>query len=221
MHLLRSEISPRREKNKLWNYCPMSSNKSFKTHCIILQAARDIVRTEGIDHLSMDRVAQRAAVSKGAVMYHFPSKRALQAALLQDYAEHMTLEQRRHEALFEGSPLETLIPGYVEWFKSFAADNRGWSAVGVQLLGQQAKNPELLKPVSDWYDALYARLEKLPAKQRARMLMAVMTLEGLFFVKKFGLGHMDEKHCREILNLILELTGSSTVSRAQEKQAPQ
>lgn len=164
------------------------------------------MRKEGIDRLSMDRVAQQAGLSKGAVMYHFPSKRSLQAALLEDYAEHMDEELHRHEALFEGTSIEKLMAGYIEWFRSFARDNHGWSAVGVQLLGQQALDPELIKPVSDWYNRLYAKFDKLPPKQRAKFLTALMALEGLFFVHKFGVGELGSERTREILKTIAETT---------------
>ncbi len=189
----------------------MPSNKAIKTNAAILKAAREIVRNEGIDNLSMDRVAKQAGLSKGAVMYHFPTKRALQAALLEDYAEHMDSELHRHEALFDGAPLEKLFAAYVAWFESFAHDNHGWSAVGVQLLGQQALDPELLKPVSDWYDHIYARLDKLPAKQRTKLLTAMMALEGLFFVHKFGVGHLDPARTQDVLKLIGEMTGTAGI----------
>lgn len=194
----------------------MPSNKAIRTNAAILQAAREIVRKEGIDRLSMDRVAQQAGLSKGAVMYHFPSKRSLQAALLEDYAEHMDEELHRHEALFEGTSIEKLMAGYIEWFRSFARDNHGWSAVGVQLLGQQALDPELIKPVSDWYNRLYAKFDKLPPKQRAKFLTALMALEGLFFVHKFGVGELGSERTREILKTIAETTSvADFVARAQ------
>ncbi len=196
----------------------MPSNKAIKTNAAILKAAREIVRTEGIDRLSMDRVAQKAGLSKGAVMYHFTTKRALQAALLEEYAEHMDSELHRHEAMFEGAPLEKLMAGYIEWFRSFARDNHGWSAVGVQLLGQQARDPELIKPVSDWYDRIYARLDKLPARQRTRFLTALMALEGLFFVHKFGVGHLGAERTQDILKFIAEATGTETTERRPEPQ---
>lgn len=178
----------------------MSSPKAIKTYASILEAARDILRQDGIERLSMDRVAERAGMSKGAVMYHFPTKRALQSALIQDYAEHMDEGLKTHEAKFKGRPEETLIPAYVEWFKSFCADKNGWASVGVQLLGQQAIDPELLKPISDWYQKLYDRIEALPENTRTEMLTAVMAMEGLFFVRKFGLGTIDAQRLEAVLN---------------------
>ncbi|MDO4937718.1 MAG: TetR/AcrR family transcriptional regulator [Sutterellaceae bacterium] len=191
----------------------MSSTKALRTNSNILQAARDVLRTEGIERLSMDRVAAKAGVSKGAVMYHFPTKRALQAALIQDYADHLDSGLKKHEAMFEGSAEEVLIPAYIEWFKSFSTDNNGWASVGVQILGQQAMDPELLKPISDWYQKLYTRIEQLPEKQRTPMLMAVMTMEGFFFVHKFGLDTMNEELKESVLKALAELTATTTVAR--------
>lgn len=193
----------------------MSSPKAIRTNSTILQAARDVLRTEGIEHLSMDRVAERAGVSKGAVMYHFPTKRALQSALIQDYAEHLESGLKAHEAQFKGDPIETLIPGYIQWFNDFSTDNNGWASVGVQLLGQQAMDPELLKPISDWYQKLYARIEKLPSKHRSKMLMAVMTMEGFFFVRKFGLDSMNQERRTEVMNLLLKITGTDEVPKSE------
>ena len=195
----------------------MSSPKATRTYSNIIQAAREILRTKGIEYLSMDRVALKAGVSKGAVMYHFPSKMALQAALIQDYAEHMESGLRSHEAMFEGSPSETLVPGYIQWFKSFSADNNGWASVGVQLLGQQAVTPELLKPIYDWYQKLFARIEQLPEKQRTKMLMAVMAMEGFFFVRKFGLDSMNLKQRDKVLDLLLDLTETNKVALKASK----
>ena len=74
------------------------SLKAQKTKADLLKAARAVLLSGGIARLSMDRVAEQAGVSKGAIMYHFPTKRALQAALIEDYAEHLDRELRRHEA---------------------------------------------------------------------------------------------------------------------------
>ena len=97
---------------------PMSSEKALRTRAAIIAAARGIILKEGIGALTMDRAAQAAGMSKGACMYHFKNKRALHAALIEDYAAHLDGQMKRHEALFEGRPDETLVPGFVEWFKT-------------------------------------------------------------------------------------------------------
>lgn len=50
------------------------------TKAAILQAVTRIVADEGADALTIEEVAQRAAISKGGVLHHFPSKEALLVA---------------------------------------------------------------------------------------------------------------------------------------------
>ena len=140
----------------------MSSEKALRTRAAIIAAARGIILKEGIGALTMDRAAQAAGMSKGACMYHFKNKRALHAALIEDYAAHLDGQMKRHEALFEGRPDETLVPGFVEWFKTFEADSRDWADVGVALLSNFVHDDELMKPVHDWYQKLWFRIQALP-----------------------------------------------------------
>lgn len=195
----------------------MTIKKAQRTKAELLEAARELLLEEGIARLSMDRVAERAGVSKGAIMYHFPTKRALEAAMIENYAEHLEREFHRHEAMFEGPPEETLVPGFIAWFRSFDADNKGWASVGVQLLSQQAHEPELLKPVRAWYDRLYARILRLPKRRRTRMLLVIMALEGFFFTHKFGLDLIDAERKEEVYALMADLTGTAEVKAREEK----
>ena len=49
----------------------------------ILDAAERLITREGVQHLTIGRVAEEAAVSRGGLFYHFPSKEALVQALVQ------------------------------------------------------------------------------------------------------------------------------------------
>ena len=59
----------------------MTDQKTFKqvkaqaTQEKMLEVARDIILHEGIERLSMNRVAELSGMSKGAVMYHFKTMR--------------------------------------------------------------------------------------------------------------------------------------------------
>ena len=125
----------------------MASDKAIKTRQSILDAAKAIIIEEGIGALTMERAATKAGISKGACMYHFKSKRALQAALVEEYAAHLSSELARHEALFDGPPEETLVPGFIEWFRSFDHDNHGWSTVGLAIHSNFVHDEELMRPV--------------------------------------------------------------------------
>lgn len=58
--------------------------------------------------------------------------------------------------------------------------------VGHTLLSNFSHDPELMEPVRAWYRALYERIEALPKEKQAPALTCIMTLEGFFYVHKFG-----------------------------------
>ena len=49
---------------------------------IILDAAEAIVCESGAAHMTLDAVAERAKVSKGGLIYNFPTKEALLQAMI-------------------------------------------------------------------------------------------------------------------------------------------
>ncbi|MBA3338959.1 MAG: TetR/AcrR family transcriptional regulator [Geodermatophilaceae bacterium] len=63
----------------------------------LLQAARDIFVARGYHAAAMDEIADRAGVSKPVLYQHFPGKRELYLALLDEQVKH--LEQRVVSAL--------------------------------------------------------------------------------------------------------------------------
>jgi len=66
----------------------------------ICQAAIRTVSQDGLLAMTLDNVAQEAGVSKGGVMYHFPTKEALVTATLTYYgelAQRMLMTQMAHD----------------------------------------------------------------------------------------------------------------------------
>lgn len=57
-------------------------NTAANTRQKILETAVRIVDTQGPRHLTLDAVAAEAGLSKGGVLYHYPSKRALIEGML-------------------------------------------------------------------------------------------------------------------------------------------
>lgn len=169
----------------------MALDKGKQTKKAILAAARRIIRDEGIDALSIARLAEVVEMSTGAVMYHFKNKRALHKALLEEYADHLMHQYISYEARFEGSVTETFVPGYVEWFKEFDKDDRGWAVVGIALLSHFYYDEEIIAPVKNWYKTIFARIAAMPEEKRIQTLLVIMALEGFFASHKLGLDLVD------------------------------
>ena len=168
----------------------MSSEKALRTRAAIIAAARGIILKEGIGALTMDRAAQAAGMSKGACMYHFKNKRALHAALIEDYAAHLDGQMKRHEALFEGRPA---------------------------LLSNFVHDDELMKPVHDWYQKLWFRIQALPEAERLPRFVAIMALEGFFYTRKFGVNPPFAELNAQAYGFINEkLVGEGAVRRTKD-----
>lgn len=181
----------------------MASDKALRTRQSIIEAANALVASEGISALTMDNVAKKAGLSKGACTYHFKSKRELQTALLENYVYHLDEQLNKHEELFEGEPSDTLLSGYIQWFRSFDLDNHGWAAVGTSLLSEYCKDEELMKPVKEWYQKLFERIEQAPKEKQTALLIGIMALEGFFYTHKFGVDLVSPKMKREAWNFMV------------------
>lgn len=182
----------------------MQTTKAQKTRKILLDAAKSVIQMDGLDRLTMDRVARISGMSKGAVMYHFKTKRSLLAALLEDYARHLASGLAQHEALYQGLVRNTFLPGFIRWFRSFQKDNHGWAKIGISLLSLHHQDPELLAPVRAWYATIYDRVHAMPVRVRARGLLCLMALEGFFYTHKFGLDTMPLRDREAVLARLMQ-----------------
>lgn len=82
------------------------------TRNIILDAAETVVATMGVANLTFEEVARVANISKGGVLYHFPSKEALTEAMIERFIERFdtaVAEAAEHD----GAPIGRNIRAYV------------------------------------------------------------------------------------------------------------
>src|SRR5690349_23344888 len=113
----------------------------------ILEAAERVVGDVGAARLTLDSVAQAAGVSKGGLLYHFPSKEVLLCALAKRYVETMSecVEQAKTD-LGEtgGRDLKACIVGILE--QQPRAKMRG---MGAALLAAAANDLTLLEVIRE------------------------------------------------------------------------
>ena len=68
-----------------------STGKGEQTRRVIFETALVLFRENGFDASTMQQIADRAGVAKGAAYYYFPSKEAI----IQAYYERVQAEQER------------------------------------------------------------------------------------------------------------------------------
>ncbi|MCG6122840.1 MAG: TetR/AcrR family transcriptional regulator [Microvirga sp.] len=109
----------------------------------ILAAAQDLAREVGPGNLSLDAVAARAGVSKGGLLYHFPSKSSLMTGLVEDFVARFDAAVRQGES--EGRA-NSVIGAYLDEFRR---DRCRGAPPPSGLLAALAENPSLLDPVRE------------------------------------------------------------------------
>lgn len=134
----------------------------------ILLAAQELTRENGAGNLSLDAVAARAGVSKGGLLYHFPSK----SRLLQALVESFVTELDRRMTASENQP-DGVIRAYIDYIR----DMRTCPSSGI--LAALAEDPGLLEPLRRHQRQFLARI-MANARDPARARLAFLTLHGLW-----------------------------------------
>ncbi len=178
---------------------------SSPTRVTILSAANRVLLTDGVVGLTLDSVAREAGVSKGGLLYHFPSKQALVEGMItaqqEEFAVRLTRELERDSGGDTG-----------RWLRSYAratvADPVEPHEVNAGLLVAVANAPDLLASIRDGF-AHWQRLAEDDGLDPALGTLLRLAVEGLWFADLFGLAPPQGVLRREVLDTILDLIGGS------------
>lgn len=111
---------------------------------LILAAALDSFAEGGYHDIPLDRVAERAGISKALIYEHFPSKRDLHRALLESYV--WLLLERVVAAVTEAEPGEERLRAGLDGFLRFVEERPdAW-----RMLVRNVSDPA----VAEWLDGL-------------------------------------------------------------------
>lgn len=91
-----------------------AQSRSAVTVDAIFEATTQVLRTEGSNRLSMNRVADRAGVSIGTMYQYFPHKRALLFSLLQNYLENLANKVEADCRHLHHKPLDVISNGLID-----------------------------------------------------------------------------------------------------------
>jgi AcrR family transcriptional regulator len=142
----------------------------------ILTAAAEVAREAGPGCLSLDAVALRAGVSKGGLLYNFPSKAKLMQGLVETYVGGF---ERDIDAAVESG--ESLLSAFVR-LSAAACDED--EAPAAWIFSAVAEDPDFLAPVTLHRRRLLERM-KAETSDRAHLLVTVLAMEGLRSMKLF------------------------------------
>ncbi|MGY6633686.1 MAG: TetR/AcrR family transcriptional regulator [Alkalilacustris sp.] len=111
------------------------------TRTRLLRAAEALARRDGPGQLSLEAVAAEAGVSKGGLLYHFPTKARLLEALVE---QHL---QRTEDALEAGKALAARDGLTRAYLRHFLDEQAAGTPPSPAFLAALAEHPGLLAPV--------------------------------------------------------------------------
>jgi AcrR family transcriptional regulator len=147
----------------------------------ILDAAEALASDVGANHMSLDAVAAKAGISKGGLLYQFPSKVALLKGMLQRYVERLEAPQERTRK--NASDARRLLAARLAARGSKGAAKQRRGSFG--MIAAIAEEPKLLDPIRAAHQRIWTNFRK-NSRDPELALLAWFALEGLLFVELFG-----------------------------------
>lgn len=172
----------------------------------LLRAASTLVAEHGYSSLTLDAVGAATGVSKGGVLYHFPTKEAIVVALVEQLATSFDVDQ---SAAHEADPA---APG--AWTRAYLVASTATpvdeseQSAAVGLLAAVGHDPSLLEPLQERYRCWIERLEDdgLPGVDAHVVRLAA---DGLWAAELFGLAPPDPALWERIHARLNELAGKA------------
>ncbi|HQL64577.1 MAG: HTH-type transcriptional regulator BetI [candidate division TA06 bacterium ADurb.Bin131] len=119
----------------------------------ILDAAEQVVILVGAGHLTLSAIAKKAGVSKGGLIYYFPSKTALLKGMIERLISRSESRQTSREIQLPAGK-SCAIKAHILNASLRRPDRK---PMRIALLAASAHNPRLLEPAREAYRRQFAR----------------------------------------------------------------
>lgn len=167
----------------------------------ILDAAAELVSEIGSGRLTLDAVAERAGLSKGGLLYNFPTKEALLQGMIQRLIDEVLAEKEALRRQAEpGRNLEArLCTGALLKMRCGAMKD-----MASGLMAASAENPRLLEPVRQVIEETFDKLKETSDDLDAALL-GWLAVEGLSSLEMHNISPFSEADQERIAQAIQRL----------------
>lgn len=174
--------------------------KKTETKEQILRAAAEIINVEGVFSLTLEAVAKKAGISKGGLLYHFPSKDDLLEGmvkfLMQSFVNDINAtvsEDTREKGKW--------IRAYVTLTFNQAEEDIDMNTA---FLAAVATNPELLKQMAKSLQEVHTNIENDNINPIIATIVR-LAVDGMYFNQLYGM-NLQEDTRKKVLNYLISLT---------------
>ncbi|MBI2424216.1 MAG: TetR/AcrR family transcriptional regulator [Candidatus Hydrogenedentes bacterium] len=161
----------------------------------ILESAEAVVLGDGAGKLTLDAVAKRAKVSKGGVLYHFPTKEALVEAMVNRLVSGTAARRDEALAALSDSPARELKAELSSLLQMRDKELR----VGAALLAVVANEPKLLQPVVEIVRKRFGD-HAGTGTNGLRRAMLLLAADGLHFLELLQISPLNESQRAAIVD---------------------
>lgn len=126
----------------------------------IIEAAMDVIAERGCDQMTIDDVAKKIGVTKGAVYWYFKSKEDLVAAVLNKFQSD--IERTSFES-FYNRPIDEVLS---QIYDRFALVDDRQRAIFFEMFALAARNSDVRHATRGYYNGLVATFEEAIKKEK-------------------------------------------------------
>jgi AcrR family transcriptional regulator len=196
---------------------------STNTRQLILLAANRLVLTKGVTHLTLEAVAKKAGVSKGGLLYHFPSKEDLIKNLIEHLNAQFESEVDRQLDLESGNlPEGEANRPAGSWLRAFVRATfdankleNNWLGSSAAILTAISTNPQLLEPFRKSF-AGYQQQAEQDGLDPVLASVIRLAADGLWLAELFELAPPRGELRDRVEELLLELTRGGPVAELHQ-----
>jgi AcrR family transcriptional regulator len=183
----------------------------------LLDAAEAVVARQGVANLTFDAVAAEAGMSKGGLLYHFPTKDRLIEAMVKRAAENWRacwMGSYENEPEGPGRMTRGLLKHCLSNAQSWTEQLRRSSYAVFAALAQ---NPSLIEPMRTTYSDLHRRIAEdgLPPGVGEAVVTAI---DGLWLYWVLGLVPVDQDLMNRLRAALEEMLARSQPTRSSFKK---
>lgn len=178
----------------------------------ILEAAERVVGDVGAARMTLEGVAQAAGVSKGGLLYHFPTKEALLGALAKRYVEGMVecVELAKSGMAEMGArELKACIVGVLD--RQSRAKVRG---MGAALFAAAANDLTLLEVIRERIAQFTRQLEEGGNVDFARAAVVTLAIDGLIMRESLRISCFTDEQRERVVQQLLQIADEAYRSRS-------
>lgn len=143
----------------------------------MLDAAEVVLTEQGAWRLTLDSVAEQAQVSKGGLLYHFPTKDALLQAMVARLMAHAA--SRREEQRGGNDDAASILRADVE---TALLDDERDPQLCAGLISALANCPHLKEPIRSFHERRFSDLEALNVDQNESAVL-LLAADGLMLME--------------------------------------